>query len=74
MGSKDDTDRCAGSRVMTPRRASVEVSTNSVTTCILDHAVAETFQSAPAAIVSLLVASSRSVSWKRRDLETRRVY
>ena len=35
---------------------------NSLTACILDHAVAETFQSPPPAIVSLPMASSRSAS------------
>ena len=51
-GSRDDTDRCAASKVMNPHRASVDVSTSSAVISILVHAVAETVQPTPVANVS----------------------
>jgi hypothetical protein len=44
VGTRDDADRCVASKVTSPHRASVDVSTNSVTTCKPVHAAAETFQ------------------------------
>ena len=49
-GIRDDTDRCVASKVTSPHRASVDVSTNSVTTCKPIHAAAATFRPTPAAI------------------------
>ena len=44
------TGRCVASKVTHRHRASVDVSTNSVTTCKPVHAAAETFRPTPAAI------------------------